>query len=104
MQVGLITRERVGTSLRYGADLDGLREVTAALWTDCCRGRPDLCPPFALTRDIEERPMTAPHAIACCSSAPENSARSIFAEIDPAQADRRPVRGLFGRHAAAVGG
>ena len=76
---GLILRERSGTSLRYGADLPGLRSMTDALLNDCCRGRPDLCPPGAFSDPIGDRTMSdRRHSVLFICTA--NSARSIFAE------------------------
>lgn len=45
-KVGLLTRDRAGTSLRYAVDIDAARTVMTDLFVDCCRSRPDLCPPL----------------------------------------------------------
>ncbi len=42
---GLIRSEREGRSIRYFADLVGLRGLLAFLMEDCCGGRPELCQP-----------------------------------------------------------
>jgi len=42
---GLIRSEREGRSIRYFADMDGLRGLLAFLMEDCCGGRPELCRP-----------------------------------------------------------
>jgi DNA-binding transcriptional ArsR family regulator len=42
----LIRNEREGRSIRYFADLDGMRGLLAFLMEDCCGGRPDLCQPI----------------------------------------------------------
>lgn len=42
---GLIRNEREGRSIRYFADLDGMRGLLAFLMEDCCGGRPELCQP-----------------------------------------------------------
>ena len=44
-RVGLIRSERQGRSIRYFADLDGMRGLLAFLMEDCCGGRPELCRP-----------------------------------------------------------
>lgn len=40
---GLIRNEREGRSIRYFADMDGVRRLLAFLLKDCCGGRPELC-------------------------------------------------------------
>lgn len=37
----LVQVERQGTTLRYRADFETLRELTAFIWEDCCRREPD---------------------------------------------------------------
>lgn len=44
-QSGLIRNEREGRSIRYFADMDGMRGLLAFLMEDCCGGRPELCQP-----------------------------------------------------------
>ncbi len=79
MSVGLIGQRRKGTSLLYKARLDSAREVVSDLFLDCCKGRPDLCPP--ILRDPREVESTMSdekfNALFICRG---NSARSIFAE------------------------
>lgn len=42
---GLIRSERRGRSIRYFADMDGMRGLLAFLMEECCGGRPELCQP-----------------------------------------------------------
>lgn len=42
---GLIRNVREGRSIRYFADMDGMRGLLAFLMEDCCGGRPELCQP-----------------------------------------------------------
>ena len=42
---GLIRSERQGRSIRYFADMDGVRGLLVFLMEDCCGGRPELCQP-----------------------------------------------------------
>ena len=44
-RAGLITKTREGRSIRYFADMDGMRGLLAYLMEDCCGGNPDLCQP-----------------------------------------------------------
>ncbi len=40
---GLVRGARVGRSIIYRADIEGMRDLIAFLVTDCCGGRPELC-------------------------------------------------------------
>lgn len=42
---GLIRSERQGRSIRYFADMDGVRGLLAFLMEDCCGGNPRACQP-----------------------------------------------------------
>jgi ArsR family transcriptional regulator len=45
LNAGLVRNERRGRSIRYFADMDGLRGLLVFLLQDCCAGRPELCQP-----------------------------------------------------------
>ena len=45
-QAGLITAAREGRSIRYSADMGGLRALMSWLLQDCCGGKPETCGPI----------------------------------------------------------
>jgi DNA-binding transcriptional ArsR family regulator len=45
-QAGLITASRQGRSIRYSADMLGLRALMTWLLQDCCGGKPETCGPI----------------------------------------------------------
>lgn len=46
VQAGLIRNRREGRTIRYHADLAGMRGLLAFLMEDCCGGNPALCQPI----------------------------------------------------------
>ena len=42
---GLVRGERQGRSIRYAADMEGMRALLAFLMEECCQGRPEMCRP-----------------------------------------------------------
>lgn len=45
-RAGMVASQRQGRSIRYRADLDGMRGLLAFLMEDCCAARPDSCRPL----------------------------------------------------------
>ncbi|MEM0946640.1 MAG: ArsR family transcriptional regulator [Pseudomonadota bacterium] len=78
-QGDLISQTREGTSLRYRIRMETARALVDFLFLDCCRGRPDLCPPSLSLPSDGAVPMDHRkfNVLFICSG---NSARSIFAE------------------------
>jgi ArsR family transcriptional regulator len=45
LRAGLVRNEREGRTIRYVADMEGIRGLLAFLMEDCCGGNPQMCQP-----------------------------------------------------------
>lgn len=71
----LVEQQRAGTSLLYAINMTTVQRLFGYLFSDCCRGRPDICMPFSTgTTPMSGRKY---NVLFICVG---NSARSIFAE------------------------
>lgn len=71
----LVEQQRAGTSLLYSINMTTAQRLIGYLFSDCCRGRPDICMPFSTgTATMSDRKY---NVLFICVG---NSARSIFAE------------------------
>jgi len=46
LQAGLVRNLREGRSIRYFAEMEGMRTLLAFLMEDCCGGRTEICQPI----------------------------------------------------------
>ncbi|MDQ2095922.1 ArsR/SmtB family transcription factor [Rhodalgimonas zhirmunskyi] len=56
LSAGLVRNKREGRSIRYFADLEGLRGLLSFLLEDCCGGEAALCAPLIETLTFDGAP------------------------------------------------